>query len=860
MDGAGRTWSAVARCVVVAVLAGCGGESAPEDGPLTSAATPADGPAECAGPSPVESAQRPPHVDFDPADPTRITRAVLMNGREILPRGRWMPLGTMCTALAVRPPDGREVAVTCSGEKDGELEDVTQKTLRIVDLQTLEQRTIARPNLFYGLAYTPDGTRLVASAGGDSAVEVFDATDGYRLVRRLPVKGLVTYGVAVTPDGRSILAAESHAQSVVQIDVETGDPIRRFETLTFPFAIQVTPDGRKAYVSCVGNRGVVVLDLVTGRTLASIETGKNPEGMGLSDDGLLYVANTDSDSITRIDTASDTVVDTTSLRDADGLGGIDPTTVRLSADGARLYVPCSGDGAVRVLRRSDMAPLGAVQGLDFVQDAVEVGDGLLVLSGKGLNTLLQAPVDAFDRSAQLQAENQTVLNHRGALQVIRPLPTDADLAAWGQEVQAGLDAPSRQFTWPCAEYRGTVPRTRGTPSDRVKHVVYVVKENKTYDSLLGDLAGEQGDAWHEPGYALFGEAVPAKVVPKAYAGRRLDVTPNLHAIAREYCNLANFYNNADRSTQGHQWSTAGRLTDFLEKLWTEAQDGAQFTLPGADEVTQPEQGHIVDQLVAAGKSVRIYGEFASFVEHIADYQQGGWVSYALDYPPGMNAVPDFVKVQAFQKDLDAGLLRDFTYILMMNDHTYGFAEGRPHPAFMVADNDRATGLVVDALARSPYWEDTVVFILEDDPQDVPDHVDPHRSLMLVAGGPVKRGHTSTVLHDYPSLHATSLGLLGVPPLNRRDARAAPFHECFADEVAPERYVARPMDEALQHKWEWIVGSFETTPEAKPLLDRLVTASADLDLTDIDRAPGLAPVLWDGMMGTGRAVPGREVEP
>jgi hypothetical protein len=158
------------------------------------------------------------------------------------------------------------------------------------------------------------------------------------------------------------------------------------------------------------------------------------------------------------------------------------------------------------------------------------------------------------------------------------------------------------------------------------------------------------------------------------------------------------------------------------------------------------------------------------------------------------------------------------------------------------------------VAKTPFWDSTVFFVLEDDPQDVPDHIDSHRSLMLVAGGPVKRGHTSTVRYDYPSLHATALRALGAPPLNRFVAEAPAMWDCFTDEPSPSAYQAQPMDPKLAHKWEWIVGQFEVVPALTTLYQGLKAASAGLDLDDVDEAEGLGPILWSGFAGTERPWP------
>ncbi len=319
-----------------------------------------------------------------------------------------------------------------------------------------------------------------------------------------------------------------------------------------------------------------------------------------------------------------------------------------------------------------------------------------------------------------------------------------------------------------------MPRRVGDPSP-IKHVFYVIRENRTYDQILGDLEKGNGD----PGLCLFGD----------------EVTPNAHALAREFVLLDNFYVDAEVSYDGHAFSTAAYATDFVEKLWpmNYGQRGGRYLSEGGGamrnpygNVTAPAQGYIWDACARAGVSVRSYGEFAGRGEE-DEHEVGEGVVRALvpglegrihpAYPPYNLRVPDNRRVdvwlEEFREFEKNGQLPRLSIIRLGNDHTAGTRPGYPTPRAMIAENDLALGRVVEAISKSRYWKESAVFVLEDDAQNGPDHVDSHRSVALVISPYVRRGAVDSTLYTTSGMLRTIELILGLPPMSQYDAAASP---------------------------------------------------------------------------------------
>jgi phospholipase C len=349
----------------------------------------------------------------------------------------------------------------------------------------------------------------------------------------------------------------------------------------------------------------------------------------------------------------------------------------------------------------------------------------------------------------------------------------------------------------------------------IQHVVLLVRENKTYDAELGDLSGADGDA----NLALFPEKN----------------TPNLHALARQFTNLDNFYSNSEASIQGHAWTTGSTANDFIEKAWFTEQGYRASLRSQADlerAIARPKYGSIFEVLDTAGIDFVVYGEIFAFRTalgaHFDGYYPGG-PFFNLDVADTDKAAYVAGRIQ------NDGFLPRFTYLLLPRNHTYGTTPGKPTPQAMVADNDVASGQVIDALSHSKVWSSTVVFLIEDDPQDGGDHVEAHRSPCLVIGPWARHAAAVNTHYDVSSLYRTIELLLGIGPMNRGDANAAAMVDAFADHADPSTYSALPAQVPLD----------TLNPADAPG----AAASAKMDFSGPDRAAGLGAVLWRAIKGT-----------
>jgi hypothetical protein len=406
----------------------------------------------------------------------------------------------------------------------------------------------------------------------------------------------------------------------------------------------------------------------------------------------------------------------------------------------------------------------------------------------------------------------------GILQRV-PRPSPDELKAGDPAVLANLDRPRTLevgVTCTGSPKRFALP-LEGGASEPLKYVFLVVRENKTYDAVLGDLPGTNG----KPELAVFGGKL----------------TPNLLALATRFSNLDNFYSNAEQSIQGHEWTTTSAANDYVEKSWLTAWGRSTRSISaysslgnGLDHLALPLSKTIFQLLDEANIVYHNYGEAVNI--------GGAKISLDVDYPGvffGLG-IPDVEKIAYVIGNLQGKdktfKLEPFSYIGLPNDHTAGTKPGYPTPASMIADNDEATGRLIDALSHSPYWGQSIVFIIEDDPSDGGDHVELHRSPCVVVSPWVKAGYVSSVHYDYPSLYRTITHLFGVGPMNLNDAHAAAMVDLFASkpDLRPFTFIPR-------------VQPIETNSVDAPLAEE----SDRIDFSRPDQAP-LGRILWKAMRG------------
>lgn len=786
---------------------------------------------------------------------------LLPNGWKIQPAGRHLSIGDLPLAM-VESPDGKYLVVTNNGH--------AKPTLTVVDL---DRRIVSsKANLehaWLGLAWHPDGRRLFSSGAGQTTVAEFYWTPGrltpgavYAMGRDTqkplpginrpePVEQSFVGGIAVSPDGRFVYAVHVLGEALTMVDTKSGLVRRTVDVGAEPYTCLVSPDGKTVFVSVWGGARVLMFDAATLDKTGEVEVGEHPNAMALSKDASrLFVACANTNSVWVVDVAARKGREQISVALFPNLPpGATPNGLGLSPDGKTLLVANADNNAVAVVDVSDPAR-SSVQGFiptgwyptaaQFSRD----GSRIYVLSGKGLTS------QANPRGNQPGIPGSGDLQYSGAILQgslsILPTPDAGALQAMTKTVYAMAPLTASSVLTPVAPTGASpIPRKVGDPSP-IKHVFYIIRENRTYDQILGDLERGNGD----PNLCLFGE----------------EVTPNAHAIAREFVVLDNFYVDAEVSYDGHAYSTGAYATDFVEKIWPTNYGGrgAKYLSEGGGKmrnaygnVAAPLNGYIWDACNRAGVSVRSYGEFAQRgpePEGEHDSGEGDVVATVPglkgkvhpNFAPYDLKIPDNTRVdvwlQEFREFEKNGQLPRFSIIRLGNDHTAGTRAGYPTPRAMVAENDLALGRVVEAITNSPYWKDSAIFVLEDDAQAGPDHVDTHRSIALVASPFVRRAAVDSTLYTTAGMLRTMELILGLPPMSNLDAAATPMY-----------------------------GAFQTTPVLTPY--RLRTARVDINeknavnawgaaesagmyLAEADLAPEqlLNEIIWKSVKGRDAVMP------
>ena len=849
--------------------------------------------------------------DTGPVGPAGPGRTAVPVNQVLTPAGREVPLpGLRPQALALSP-DGRLLAV--SG-KTSELVIIDPASGAVLERIGLPAEGAAEgapeaasPNIiepdtkgqlsYTGLVFSPDGRRLCLS-NVNGSIKVFDVgLDGGvspRRSLRLPAANAprraeeIPAGLAFSADGRRLYVCGNLSNRLFELDAETGVVFRTFETGVAPYDVVLL--GGKAYVSNWGGRrpgpadltgpagqgtevrvdaamriasegSVSAIDLAGGAATKDIVVHLHSSALALSPDGrFLVCANAASDNLSVIDTAADAVVETVWAKASPAdLFGASPNALAFAPDGRTLYAANGTQNAVAVFDFKPAARRSKLRGLipaGWFPGAVLFDarrNALVVANVKGL------PVEPkVDKSTGGTGFNSH--QYHGSVSLI-PVPKPQDLKRMTAAVYENYhrDRIARAFAKPRrAQPPRPVPERIGEPSV-FKHVVYVIKENRTYDQVLGDVAAGNGD----PKLVLFGERV----------------TPNQHKIVREFSLLDNTYCSAILSADGHQWSTTAFGTDYLEKSFA----GWPRSYPdgmGRDEVdalAYAPSGFIWDNALRHGVSMWNFGEFTMHncgwkdktrkgdpawtdywneylhgrgevvigsvpaIETVAPFSPTDTLGWNLDVPDVWRARYIANQVAAWDRD---GRMPQLVLICLPDDHTSGTREGMPTPEASAADNDLAFGRIVEALSHSRFWKETVVFGIEDDPQNGFDHVSGYRTTAYCVSPYTKRGAVVSAQYNTTSLLRTMEQILGLPPMNQFDAAATPMFDCFTDvpDFRPFEAVANnvPLD--------------TMNPPEKTIADaalrRDAVRSARFDLRKADACPEdvLNRILWRAVKG------------
>ncbi|HUI08593.1 MAG TPA: alkaline phosphatase family protein [Verrucomicrobiae bacterium] len=745
---------------------------------------------------------------------------LLPNQWSLRPTGRQIELGDFPVNIAVHPR-GRYAAVLHSG--------YSRHSIMIVDLLTDTVVTnVPLDESFFGLQFSRDGTHLFCSGGGEELVHDFrfenGVLSGHHEIRLRDVKKTgVPAGLTIDSRARELYVANVYGQSVSRVDLATekvtdiplsagqstnavvsaGNPDELHPAAPenelnhvgdFPFACCLDTKRRRLYVSLWGNAAIAVIDLKTEKLIARWPTQEQPNEMVLAESGkILFVANANRNTVTVIDTATGRALETlTGSLYPNAPAGSTPNSLALSPDGRTLFVANADNNNLAVF---DVRRPGHSRSLGFIPvgwypTSVRVtpdGRHLLVANGKGVipRPNPNGPQPGRKPAAETRPEYIAQLL-RGTLSVI-DLPSRAkfekELAAY--TAQAYGCSPIR----PDASVTATrpadnpIPLAPGDPSP-IQYCIYIIKENRTYDQVLGDLPRGNGDT----NICLFPE----------------NVTPNHHQLAREFVLFDNFYADAEVSADGHEWSMGAYASDFVEKTWPLEYGHNQrgkyvYPAEGIFPMATPAGGYLWDHAAAAGVSYRSYGEFVANGKTPADpsiprvkalrgHIDEGYRGFDLDYPDAKRADRFIRELERFEREGDMPRLQ---VVRLPGDHTYGVRAGKRTPSACVADNDAALGRVVDALSRSKFWPQTAMFVVEDDAQNGSDHVDAHRTVAFVVSPYAKRGYVDSVMYSTSSMLRTIELILGLKPMSQFDAAAVPMFSAFQAVPDLRPYTALP---------------------------------------------------------------------
>ena len=773
-----------------------------------------------------------PNTRADATDGT-----TLPNGWKVTPAGRHIRLPGDLPLRMVVTDDGKRLLVNTGGWHDHGVTAInleSEKVMQSVDLgknwdgMTMDHKT--------GDIFVSGGGRMVKgfeAKGTDPLVldglkkpvlRLKFVNDVLTVVPALSIEGLseadrFISGVTLAPNG-VLFALNTETNTLYRMRGE-GFKVQSSVKVGYrPYATVVSPDGRQLAVSNWGDESVSLVDAESLKELGRIKTGSQPNDMVWAKDGRLYVANAGSNTVSVIRDGKVAETIRTSL-DPKAPVGSTPDAVVLSPDGKRLFVANADNNDVAVIDVADKEEsrvLGFIPTGWYPSSLAISPDGrkLFIGTAKGLEFRANYPpktnyLRPFPNPKQPYDYIGGVLT--GAISVV-DMPGEEQLAAYTKQVYANLPVPSIQFDAAFAK------RIEQNVFPKIKHVLYIIRENRTYDQVLGDLEVGNGD----PSITLFGKTV----------------TPNAHALSKEYVTLDNLYCNGEVSEDGHQWSDAAYATHFTERAWM-----SKYSKRGEPEhderLTASPAGYIWDNCQRHGVSYRTYGEASNFVSDPENGPHFKFTTGLKDHAslPWLRLkgreVRDTERAKVFIDELheaeQKGNWPQFMIMSLGEDHTEGLTLGKFTPVAHVGSNDLALAQIVEAVSKSKFWPETAIFVIEDDAQNGPDHVDAHRTVGLVLSPYVRRGVVDSTLYTTASYLKTMELILGLPPMTQFDTLATPMYNSFMEKPMVTAYAVKKVEQDLMAR--------NLTDGPGP------SASRKLDFSEYDRADpdALNEILW-----------------
>ena len=791
---------------------------------------------------------------------------LLPTGWRIRPAGTQIETDTFPMASALSP-NKKFLAVLHGG--------YNPPTIVMLDPATLKQiAKVELPDAWLGLSFSPNGRSLYVGGGARAMVYALDvAEDGkltragdWKLTEATPTHEDFTGDVQISPDGRLLYIAMLHRNTIAVINPQSGRVIERFATGRRPYRILIHPDNQSFFVSAMADASVYHHKASDGQILQRVRVGATPMDMvwrgaktRLEEDeekgpqpwaARLFVASSNSNSVHVLAVAESKdvrLVETinVSLTPMQPLGST-PSALALSPDERHLFVVCSDLNAVAAVDVEGKRSL--VQG--FIPSGwypiaarVMADERLLIFNGRGARSFankINGP-NPLTRPAPLHLGGAPVAYvgrlQRGSISVIEGLDAPR-LAALTATVKQNSPYRDTQVSDnPLSS--PVIPAQVGQRSTAIEHVIYIVKENRTYDQVLGSLGKGNGD----PSLTLFGR----------------DVAPNHHKLAEEFVLLDNFYVNADVSADGHNWSTAAIAPAYVQRMWPNSYAGRRkhYDYEGGEAAANAPAGRIWNNALAAGLKVRNYGWWAENLKQpeagrqiakvrdpqLAPHTAMQFRGFDLDYLDIERAKVFLAELRQFEEN---GNFPNFITLRIGNDHTSGLSANKLSPKAQVADNDHALGMIVEGLSKSKFWAKTAIFVVEDDAQNGADHVDSHRSPAYVISPYTRRGTIDSTMYNTTSMLRTMELLLGLRPMTVYDASSTPMTRAFAATAKSGPYAALVPQQRLD--------------ERNPAAGTLAARSARMKWDEADEIDDLElnEILWLALKGGAAPAPTRSL--
>ena len=761
----------------------------------------------------------------------------LPNGWSLTPAGTSLSLGDLPLNIAVSSSK-KWLAVTNNGQ--------STQSIQLIDVAAEKVlSSVIIPKSWLGLKFSSNEKNLFVSGGNDNCILKY-AIINNKLVLKDSILLGKKWPVPISPTGLDIddtkqrmYVVTKENNSLYTIDLNTKSIINRDTLGAEAYTCLLSNDKKELYISVWGGDRIAIFDTRSGKFTASIAVGDNPNDMCLSLDGrYLFVANANDNSVSVIDIKKRKVTEVLNAAlYADAIPGSTTNSVAVSGDGKTLYIANADNNCLAVFNISkpgSSISKGFIPTGWYPTCVRTIGNRIIVANGKGFTSLPnpQAPgpydegtgITYHQGSTRKVSESQYIGGlFQGTLSFIKT-PTQQQYGVYSQQVYANSPYNKAKEMISAGETGNPIPMKIGEPS-LIKHVFYIIKENRTYDQVLSDVPGGNGDT----SLLLFGEKI----------------TPNLHALAKEFVLLDNFYVDAEVSADGHNWSMGAYATDYLEKTWPTGYGGrgGHYDGEGTRTIANNKGGFIWDHCSKAGVSYRTYGEFADDYKPNIPVLKDHFCPY---YTSWDQTVRDTTRVGQWKRDFDslvaANALPQLNTLRIINDHTEGLSKGRPTPFAHCADNDLAVGMLVDYLSKSPVWKESVVLVVEDDAQSGPDHVDAHRSTAYIAGAYVKRKFIDHTMYSTTSFLRTIELILGIPPMSQYDASAISLWRCFQSQPDLNGFDAKPL--------QWDINEKNTVENAWQRRSETFDFSKEDNIPDAE----FTEVIWKAVKGEHSTVP------